>query len=89
MFVSIVASCPSRSAHGAHRPGGEVRTLLLLGRGRDGEAQGGTGLREAPELGNPREGSKSTGLMGSCWGLLLVVVSKSSGFHKRTDQRNH
>lgn len=36
MLVSIAASCPSPSAHGAHRPGGEVRTLLLPDHGRDG-----------------------------------------------------
>lgn len=36
VFVSIAAFCPLPSAHGAHRPGGEVRTLLLLGHGRDG-----------------------------------------------------
>lgn len=72
VFVSIAASCPSPSAHGAHRPGGEVRTLLLLGHGRDGEgAHGGTGLREAPQLGNLGEGSKPVGLIGSCWGASL------------------
>lgn len=46
VFVSLAASHPLPSAHGAHQPGGEVRTLLLLlgAGGRDGEHRAGLPL---------------------------------------------
>ena len=46
----LLHPAPSPSAHGAHRPGGEVRTLLLLGGGREGRPRAGTGLGEALQL---------------------------------------
>lgn len=39
----LLCPVPSPSAHGAHRPGGEVRTLLL-GAGREAGTCAGTGL---------------------------------------------
>lgn len=53
VFVSIAASCPLASAHGAHRPGGEVRTLLLLGHGRDGGDTWWDWLERSPSAGKP------------------------------------
>lgn len=46
----LLHPAPSPSAHGAHRPGGEVRTLLLLGGGRGGRPRAGTGLGKALQL---------------------------------------
>lgn len=77
VFVSLAVSCPTPSAHGAHQPGGEVRTLLLLlgAGGRDAEPYAGLPLL-LTRLG-PGVGSQPVGLMDGGLTAWLIRVGTS------------